>query len=200
MRSVLAGAERAHSIAINPHKWMYVPVDLSVLFTRHPDVLKRSASLGAEYLKTAEDDTALNYMDYGIQLGRRFRALKLWYVMRYYGREGIVAMLRESLRLAQLLKSWIEEDPGFELAAPVLLSLVCFRHKAGNSFNERLLSEVNSSGKAFLSHTVVDGHYVLRFAIGNMQTQEQDVHDTWILIRDSATRLAEELTPTAARG
>jgi aromatic-L-amino-acid decarboxylase len=200
MRSVLSGAERAHSIAINPHKWLYVPVDLSVLFTRHPDVLKRSASLGADYLKTAEDDTALNYMDYGIQLGRRFRALKLWYVMRYYGREGIVAMLRESLRLAQLLKSWIEEDPGFELAAPVLLSLVCFRHKAGNSFNERLLSEVNSSGKAFLSHTVVDGHYVLRFAIGNMQTQEQDVRDTWILIRDTATRLAEELTPAAARG
>jgi aromatic-L-amino-acid decarboxylase len=200
MRSVLSGAERAHSIAINPHKWMYVPVDLSVLFTRHPDVLKRSASLGAEYLKTAEDDTAINYMDYGIQLGRRFRALKLWYVMRYYGREGIVAMLRESLRLAQLLKSWIEEDPGFELAAPVPLSLVCFRYKAGNSFNERLLSEINSSGKAFLSHTVVHGHYVLRFAIGNMQTQEQDVRDTWILIRDTATRLAEELTPAAARG
>ncbi len=200
MSWVLEGAERAHSLAVNPHKWLYVSVDLSVLFTRFPEILKQSASLGAEYLKTTEDATAVNYMDYGIQLGRRFRALKLWYVMRYYGRDGIVRLLRESLRLAQLLKSWIEEDPAFELAAPVRLSLVCFRHRAGDEFNQHLLAEINSTGKAFLSHTVLHGKYVLRFAIGNMQTRESDARETWILIRDLATRLAEELSPVAARG
>jgi aromatic-L-amino-acid/L-tryptophan decarboxylase len=200
MNWVIEGAERAHSFTVNPHKWLYVSVDLSVLYTRFPEILKRSASLGAEYLKTSEDTTAINYMDYGIQLGRRFRALKLWYVMRYYGREGILRLLRESLRLAQLLKSWVEEDPAFELSAPVLLSLVCFRHRTGNEFNERLLAEINATGKAFLSHTVLNGKYVLRFAIGNMQTRESDVRETWILIRDLATRLAEELSPVAARG
>ena len=179
MNGLLNGAGRAHSLAVNPHKWLYVSVDLSVLYTRYPDVLKRSASLGAEYLKTVEDATAINYMDYGIQLGRRFRALKLWYVMRFYGREGIVELLRESLRLAQLLKTWIEEDPAFELSAPVLLSLVCFSHRTGNTFNEQLLAEINSSGKAFLSHTVLHGKYVLRFAIGNMQTTETDVREAW---------------------
>jgi aromatic-L-amino-acid decarboxylase len=200
MSHVLAGAERAHSITINPHKWLYVPVDLSVLYTRHPDMLRRSAALSAEYLKTAEDNQAVNFMDYGIQLGRRFRALKLWYVMRYYGREGVVRLLRESLRLAKLLATWIEEDPAFEVSAPVLFSLVTFRHRSGNELNERLLAEVNATGKALLSHTVLNGKFVLRFAIGNFQTTEEDVTETWTLIRDTATRLTEEFTPTAARG
>jgi aromatic-L-amino-acid decarboxylase len=199
MNRILDGAGRAHSLVVNPHKWLYVSVDLSVLYTRFPDILKRSASLGAEYLKTAEDATAINYMDYGIQLGRRFRALKLWYVMRFYGREGIVELLRESLRLAQLLKTWIEEDPAFEVSAPVLLSLVCFRHRAGNTFNQQLLAEINTSGKAFLSHTILHGNYVLRFAIGNMQTTEADVRQAWLLIRDISTQLMEELSPAAAR-
>lgn len=200
MRHILNGAERAHSMVVNPHKWLYVSVDLSVLYTRFPEILRRSSSLGAEYLKTAEDATAINYMDYGIQLGRRFRALKLWYVMRFYGREGVIEFLRESLRLAQLLKTWIQEDPAFEVTAPVLLSIVCFRHRGGNALNEQLLAEINASGQAFLSHTVLNGHYVLRFAIGNMQTTETDVRQTWILIRDIATRLVEELSPAAARG
>jgi aromatic-L-amino-acid decarboxylase len=185
---------------MNPHKWLFVPVDLSVLFTRFPDLVKQSASLGAEYLKTSEDTTAINYMDFGIQLGRRFRALKLWYVMRYYGREGVVRLLRESLRLAQLLKGWIEGDSAFELAAPVHLSLVCFRHRSGNEFNERLLAAINATGKAFLSHTMLNGHYTLRFAIGNMQTEEADVRETWDLIRDIAHRLARESSALAARG
>jgi aromatic-L-amino-acid decarboxylase len=200
MRYVLAGAERAHSITINPHKWLYVPVDLSVLYTRDPDVLRRSATLTAEYLKTAEDDEAVNYMDYGIQLGRRFRALKLWYVMRYYGRQGVTSLLRESLRLARLVESWIQQDPAFEMSAPLVFSLVCFRHRSSNELNERLLAEVNASGKALLSHTVLNGKYVLRFAIGNFQTEEADVAETWTLIRDTATHLAEEFTPSAARG
>jgi aromatic-L-amino-acid decarboxylase len=199
MRFVLDGASRAHSIVLNPHKWLYVPFDLSVFYTRHPDVLKRSSSLSADYLKTAEDAEVVNYMDYGIQLGRRFRALKLWYVMRYYGREGIVAFLRESLRLAQLVKTWVEEDPAFELCAPALFSLVCFRHKGGNAFNERLLAEINATGKAFLSHTVLNGKHALRMVVGNMLTTEEDVRETWTLIRDISTRLTEEFAPAAAR-
>jgi aromatic-L-amino-acid/L-tryptophan decarboxylase len=190
MRHILDGAERAHSLILNPHKWLYVSIDCSVLYTRFQDVLRRSSSLSAEYLRTAEDDRVVNYMDYGVQLGRRFRALKLWYVLRYYGRQGIMRMLRETLRLAQLLKALVEADPEFELAAPVPLSLVCFRHRAGNEFNQRLLAAVNGTGKAFLSHTVLNRKFVLRFAIGNFQTNEQDVRETWDLIRQSAAHLA----------
>jgi aromatic-L-amino-acid decarboxylase len=129
-------------------------------------------------------------MDYGVQLGRRFRALKLWYVFRYYGREGIIALLRESLRLAQLLKELVEASPDFELAAPVPLSLVCFRHTGSNELNQQLLTAVNSTGSAFLSHTVLDGRFVLRFAIGNFMTTEDDVRESWNLI----TRLARGLS------
>ena len=189
MRQVLDGAARAHSLVMNPHKGLFVPVDLSVLYTRYPEVLRRAASLSAEYLKTEEDASAVNYMDYGIQLGRRFRALKLWYVFRYYGHEGVVSILREGLRLARLLKQWIDADPDFELAAPVELSLVCFRHRAGDAFNRHLLAEINASGKALLSHTVLNGRYVLRFAIGNMQTSEADVRETWASIQETASRL-----------
>ncbi len=189
MRHILNGAERAHSLILNPHKWLYVPIDCSVLYTRFPDVLKRASSLSAEYLRTSEDDKAVNFMDYGVQLGRRFRALKLWYVFRYYGREGIVALLRESLRLAQLLKKLVEASSEFELSAPVPLSLVCFRHRGSNELNQQLLTAINSTGAAFLSHTVLDGQFVLRFAIGNFMTTEEDVRESWNLI----TRLAEGL-------
>ncbi|MGA8028296.1 MAG: aminotransferase class V-fold PLP-dependent enzyme [Bryobacteraceae bacterium] len=190
MRHILNGAERAHSLVLNPHKWLYVSIDCSVLYTRYPEVLRRASSLAAEYLRTTEDDRVVNYMDYGVQLGRRFRALKLWYVFRYYGRQGIVAMLREALRLAQLLKSLIEAEEDFELSAPVPLSLVCFRYRGADELNQRLLADVNETGKAFLSHTVLKGKFVLRFAIGNFQTTEQDVRDTWDLIRDTARQLA----------
>jgi aromatic-L-amino-acid decarboxylase len=190
VRHILDGTERAHSLVMNPHKGLFVPVDLSVLYTRFPEALRRSASLSAEYLKTEEDASAVNYMDYGIQLGRRFRALKLWYVLRYYGHAGVVTILREGLRLAQLLKQWIDADPDFELAAPVELSLVCFRHRAGDEFNRMLLADINASGKALLSHTVLNGRYVLRFAIGNMQTREGDVRETWASIQKIAARLA----------
>ncbi len=189
MRHILNGAERAHSLVLNPHKWLYVPIDCSVLYTRFPEVLKRASSLSAEYLKTPEDDTAVNFMDYGVQLGRRFRSLKLWYVFRYYGREGITALLRESLRLAQVLKELVETSPEFELAAPVPLSLVCFRHRSSNEVNQQLLAAINSTGTAFLSHTLLNGRFVLRFAIGNFMTTEEDVRETWNLI----TRLAQGL-------
>ena len=115
--------------------------------------------------------------------------LKLWYVFRYYGREGVIALLREALRLAQLLKTLVESDSNFELSAPVPLSLVCFRHRAGDDFNRRLLAEINASGKAFLSHTVLNGKFVLRFAIGNFQTNEADILDTWKLIQKTSEKL-----------
>jgi len=189
MRHILKGVERAHSLILNPHKWLYVSIDCSVLYTRFPEVLRRASSLSAEYLRTAEDEHVVNYMDYGVQLGRRFRALKLWYVFRYYGRQGIIVMLREALRLAQVLKSLVEESDQFELAAPVPLSLVCFRLRADNAANERLLAEINASGKAFLSHTVLNGRFILRFAIGNFQTTEQDIRETWNLIVETAERI-----------
>lgn len=198
MRHVLEGVERAHSLILNPHKWLYVSIDCSVLYTRYPEILRRASSLTAEYLRTAEDDHVVNYMDYGVQLGRRFRALKLWYVFRYYGRQGIAMMLRESLRLAQLLKSLIEDEEDFEVAAPVPFSLVCFRQRAGDALNRELLAEINASGKAFLSHTVLNERFVLRFAIGNFQTTEQDVRETWELIRATAQRLVAKQEPAAA--
>ena len=190
MRHILNGVERAHSLILNPHKWLYVSIDCSVLFTRYPEIFRRASALGAEYLRTKEDGQVVNYMDYGVQLGRRFRALKMWYVFRYYGRQGVIALLRESLRLAQILKGLVEADSDFELAAPVPLSLVCFRHKDSDELNQRLLAAINSSGKAFLSHTVLNGRFVLRFAIGNFQTTEQDVIETWQLIRRIAGQLA----------
>lgn len=198
MRHVLNGAERAHSIILNPHKWLYVSIDCSVLYTRYPEILRRASALGAEYLRTPEDDRAINYNDYGVQLGRRFRALKLWYVFRYYGRQGIIALLREALRMAQMLKSLVESDENFELCAPVPFSLICFRQRGSNEANQRLLAEVNATGKAFLSHTVLNGQFVLRFAIGNFQTTEQDVRETWELIRGIARNLATVEPATAA--
>ena len=188
MRHILAGADQAQSLAFNPHKWLYVSIDCSILYTNRPDILRRASSLNAEYTRTAEDDHVVNFNEYGVQLGRRFRALKLWYVLRAYGREGIAAMLRESLRLAQLLKGLIEADRHFELCAPVPFSLVCFRYRADDVFNERLLFEINRTGHAFLSHTVLRGRYVLRFAIGNYQTTEADVRETWDLICELAER------------
>jgi aromatic-L-amino-acid/L-tryptophan decarboxylase len=190
MRHVFEGVEQADSLIVNPHKWLYVSVDCSVLYTRRPEILRRASSLTPEYLRTPEDERVVNFMDYGVQLGRRFRALKLWYVFRYYGRQGIIAMLRESLRLAKLLASWIEADPDFELAAPAPFSLVCFRHRAGDALNQQLLAEINASGIAFLSHTVLNGKFVLRFAIGNFQTTEADVRITWQSIQQFAARLA----------
>ena len=194
MRHILDGVDRADSFVLNPHKWLYVSIDCSVLYTRHPEIFRRASSLSAEYLKTAEDDRAVNLMDYGVQLGRRFRALKLWYVFRYYGREGIIALLRESLRLAQILKSLVEASEDFELSAPVPFSLVCFHHRAGNAFNQELLAEINGTGEAFLSHTVLNGRFVLRFAIGNFLTNETDIQETWSLICEHAGSLLARQT------
>ena len=189
---VLGGAEHADSVVVNPHKWLFVPFDLSVLYTRHMDVLRGAFSLTPEYLKTAEASTAKNLMDTGIQLGRRFRALKLWMVCRHFGADGLRARLAEHMRLARLFAGWIDDAPGFERLAPVPFSVVCFRavppELAGNEpaldqFNERLLDALNRSGEVFLSHTRLNGRYVIRLAIGNLHTTEFHVARAWELIR-----------------
>jgi aromatic-L-amino-acid decarboxylase len=190
MNHLMKGVERAQSFVLNPHKWLYVSMDCSVLYTSLPEMFRRASSLSAEILKTPEDGQVVNFNDYGIQLGRRFRALKLWYVLRYYGREGIFAMLRDSIRLAQILKGLVEEDADFEISAPVNLSLVCFRHRSSDEANRQLLADIHSSGKLFLSQTILRGQFVLRFAIGNHQTTEQDIRESWQLIRQCAAKLA----------
>jgi aromatic-L-amino-acid decarboxylase len=182
-RWALAGAERADSLVVNPHKWLFTPIDCSVLYTRRPDVLGDAFSLVPEYLRTSEEDVT-NLMDYGPALGRRFRALKLWAVMRCYGREGLQALIREHVRLARLFAAWVDEAPGWELVAPVPFSVVCFRRKDSDEENEALLDRVNETGEAYLSHTVLDGRYVLRLAVGHHRTTEDDVHRAWELLQE----------------
>ena len=182
-RHYFDGVARAHSVVVNPHKWLFTPVDASVLYTREPDILKRAFSLVAEYLKTPEDERAINYNDYGVQLGRRFRSLKLWFVFRYFGREGVIAILRNHIEWAQKLADMIRADPAFELAAPTPFSLICFRRRGSDERNRGLLEDINRSGKAFLSHTVLNDRFVLRLSIGNVRTTWKDIQDTWDLIR-----------------
>ena len=188
LRHVLAGCEHADSLVMNPHKWLFVPVDLSVLFTRRPEVVRAAFSLVPDYLRTPEDAVAPNLMDYGVSLGRRFRALKLWLVMRAYGTEGLAARIREHVRLAAVFRSWVERDPGWEVVAPSPLSVVCFRARLGHDdegdrANERIMEAVNASGEAYLSHTRLGGRTVLRLAIGNAATEERHVTRAWELLR-----------------
>jgi aromatic-L-amino-acid/L-tryptophan decarboxylase len=185
LRHVLDGAARADSIVVNPHKWMGVPIDLSVLYTRKPGVLRSAFSLVPDYLKTGDNPRAVNLMDYGVPLGRRFRALKLWFVMRYYGREGIAARVRDHVAWARELSSDIAADPRFEISAPVPLSLVCFRLKADDDANRALLDRVNASGEALLSPTTLHGRFVLRLAIGNHGTTREHVRRVWDIVRAS---------------
>ena len=185
-RHLFDGIEEADSMVLNPHKWLFTPVDLSILYTRRPEILRRSMELTEVpvILRGGEHERALNYSDYSLNLGRRFRSLKLWFVLRYYGREGIVRVLREHMRLAQVLSGLIEDDPRFEMSAPTPFSLVCFRYKGSAEENRALVEKINSSGKAFLSGTELKGQYVLRWAIGNMATTEADIRETWKLIRE----------------
>ena len=186
LQSILNGASRADSLVVNPHKWLFTPMDLSAFYTRRPEILRQAFSLVPEYLRTAEDPRAVNYMDYGVQLGRRFRALKLWFVMRHYGREGIADLIRAHIGYAQRLAGLIREHPDFEVSAPTPFSLICFRYCGSDDDNRALLEAVNGSGKAFLSHTVLNGKFVLRLAIGNIATQWEDLQETWNLIRQAA--------------
>jgi len=184
-RHILNGAAQADSLVVNPHKWLFTPVDLSILYTRRPDVMRRMLSLEETppYLDAAEQDRAVNLSEYSLALGRRFRSLKLWFVLRYFGREGITRILRAHLKLARDLAQWIAADSRFELAAPVVFSLVCFRFRGSDRDNRELLDRINASGRAFLSGTTLHGRFVLRLAIGNVATTVDDVRQTWEWIR-----------------
>jgi aromatic-L-amino-acid decarboxylase len=186
MQPLFAGWERADSIVMNPHKWLFTPTDISVFYTRRPEILRRAFSLVPEYLKTAEDPRAVNLMDYGVQLGRRFRALKLWFVLRYFGHEGIAAILRDHIAMAQEFAGWVRSDERFEVVAPVPFSLVCFRKRGPDEPNRAIMDAVNTTGQAFLSHTVLNGKFALRLAIGNIRTTRDDLRLTWDLIRQFA--------------
>ena len=184
-RWAFEGVERADSLVVNPHKWLFTPVDCSVLFTRRPEALRDAFSLLPEYLRTNVEDVT-NLMDYGPALGRRFRALKLWTVIRCYGREGLQALIREHVRLARLFASWVEAEPGWEVAAPYPFSVVCFRREGTDEENEALMERVNASGEVYLSHTRLGERLVLRLAVGNARTTEPDVALAWEVLRREA--------------
>ncbi|HEY1420077.1 MAG TPA: pyridoxal-dependent decarboxylase [Candidatus Dormibacteraeota bacterium] len=185
-RWVLSGCDSADSLVVNPHKWLFTPLDCSVLYCRHEHMLKRAFSLTPAYLKTDEADTVRNLMDYGASLGRRFRGLKLWFVLRAFGIDGARRRIAAHIVMAQQLRSWIEADSDFELLAPTTFSTVVFRHRSTDANNERIHEEVNRSGFALISHTEVRGVHALRIAIGNLRTTLEDVRQTWELIREKA--------------
>jgi aromatic-L-amino-acid decarboxylase len=197
LRHILKGCERADSVAVNPHKWLFTPFDLSVLYCRHMDLLRRAFSLVPEYLRTPEQEKVRSGSDYGVQLGRRFRALKLWMIIRYFGHDGLAARIREHCRLAKLFASWVEESPDWELMAPLPLALVCFRacpriegdsEAARNArlddLNEAIMHGVNATGKALLSHTKLNDKLTLRLSVGNIRTTEKHVRQVWELLNE----------------
>jgi aromatic-L-amino-acid decarboxylase len=175
------GVDRADSVVVNAHKWLFTPMDCSLLWTRRPEALRAAFSVVPEFLRTS--DEADNLSDYGPALGRRFRSLKLWAVLRCYGREGLQARIREAIRLAELFEGWVHADPGWELCAPRNFSVVCFRRAGTDEENEEIVERVNRSGEAFLSHTRLNGRYVIRLAVGNERTTEEDVRRVWKALR-----------------
>ncbi|HVG30110.1 MAG TPA: aminotransferase class I/II-fold pyridoxal phosphate-dependent enzyme [Pyrinomonadaceae bacterium] len=203
-RYVLAACERADTLTMNPHKWLLTPFDLSALYCRRMDLLRRAFSLVPEYLRTLETgwQQARNHSEYGIQLGRRFRALKLWMIIRYFGRDGLAARIREHCRLARLFASLVEASPDWELLAPVPLSVVCFRAAPARegeraeeresrlgALNEQIINAINASGAAFLTHTKLNGRFTIRLAVGNIRTAERHVREVWELLQAHCARL-----------
>jgi len=188
-RWMLEGAAQADSLVMNPHKWLFTPIDCSAFFCRRPEMLREAFSLTPPYLASQEDPRAVHLMDYRIALGSRFRALKLWFVMRCFGYRRVCAIIRQHIAWAKELAAEIGAHPRLEVAAPVTMSLVCFRHKAGDEATRRLMQLVNDSGTAFLSGNVLDGRFVARIAIGNIKTTREDVWTTWAAVK----RFAEEL-------
>ncbi len=202
MRWIFDGVDQADSLVFNPHKWLLVNFDCTAYFVRDGEALLRSFATSPAYLKTAHDNRVVNYRDWGIQMGRRFRALKLWFVLRSYGAEGLRAMIREHIRLGRLLAGWVEADPRFELMAPAPLGLVAFRYlgrQDGRSdppeapdgpeldaLNERLLQRLHASGRIMLTQTRLKGKYALRVALGHLTTREADVRRAWDMIRAAA--------------
>jgi aromatic-L-amino-acid decarboxylase len=211
LRWAMDGVDLADSVVVNPHKWLFTPVDCSALWTRHPQVLKRAFALVPEYLTTrdaADGDEPVNLMDYGVQLGRRFRALKLWMVIRAFGVDGLAERIRAHCALAREFAGLVEGEPQWETCAPVPFSLVCFRHvppaMAGDEaaiarHNARIMDAVNATGRAFLSHTKLGPRYVLRLAIGNIRTERAHVEEAWRLLREAARAADAPALATAAR-
>ena len=200
-RYVLEGIEGADSLVVNPHKWLFTPFDCSVFFIKHPEVLKRAFSLVPEYLVTREQDAVVNYMDYGVQLGRRFRALKLWMVIRAFGTEGLTARLRRHCALARTFAGWVQATGDWEVMAPVPFALVCFRYApedmselTRDRINETIMHAVNDGGEVFLSHTKLRDRFTLRLSIGNIRTEERHVALAWTKLRAAAQAAAATTT------
>ena len=188
-RWAFEGVQRADSLVVNAHKWMLTPMDCSLLWTSRPADLRAAFSLVPEFLRTPDAEDALSLSEYGPALGRRFRALKLWAVLRCYGRQGLQQHIRSGVRLASLFEQWVSEEPGWEVCAPRHFSLVCFRLQGDNDRNRALLERVNASGEIFISHAALDGRYVLRLAIGQENTSEADVRQAWDVLRREAAAL-----------
>lgn len=194
-RWILNGIEGVDSFVFNPHKWMMTNFDCSVYFVKDPKVLIKTFEIHPEYLKTGEDAVVKNYRDWSIQLGRRFRALKLWFVIRCYGVHGIRNIIRKHIAMAQMFKEWLEEDQRFELMAPVDLSLICFRLNDGRSeqeleeLNKELMELVNSTGKLFMTHTALRSKFTLRLVVGSRTTEEEHVRRAWDIIKEKAALL-----------
>lgn len=189
MRYIFEGIEYADSIVVNPHKWMFVPIDCSILYVKEPEILKRAFSLEPEYLKTQMDSEVINYNDYGVQLGRRFRSLKLWFVIKYYGVEGITRIIKGNIESANKFKRLVQSDPEFELMAPVPFSTICFRYKpfgykgSLNELNNNLMEKINNTGKILLSHTKLNGNFVIRLVVSGIRTEEKHVLEAWDIIK-----------------
>ncbi|MBL7726126.1 MAG: aspartate aminotransferase family protein [Dinghuibacter sp.] len=197
MRWMSEGVEGADSFVLNPHKWMLTHFDCSAYFVKDKTALTNTFGILPEYLKTPEDKLVNNYRDWSIPLGRRFRALKLWFVLRSYGANGLRQILRNHIAYGQWLKQEVENTPGFELMAPVPLNLVCFRYKPENisdeteldRLNEQLLQTLNNSGKILLTQTKLNGKYCIRFVAGTAETQQADIEKGWVFIKEIAARL-----------
>ncbi len=190
-RFIHNGLELANSYTFNPHKWMLTNFDCSVLYVQDREKIINAMSVVPEYLKTKDGEAGavINYMDWSIPLGRKFRALKLWHVINYYGVEGMKKYIKENVEDTQTLRKWIEEDGNYEIVAPTPLNLVCFRHKNGNEFNLKLHEKINQSGKTYLTRTKINGNYILRFSIGQPTTTIDHVRKTWDFIRVTANSL-----------
>ena len=198
-RRYFVGWEKADSIVVNPHKWLFTPFDLSAFYCRRMDAIRQSMTLTPDYLQTAEGARGVrNLMDTGVQLGRRFRALKLWMVLRDVGTDGVRAALSEHIRLAKLFAGWVDADPDFERLAPVPFSVVCFRARPQqfmgtaeelDALNTRLLEVINATGDVFLSHTRLRQHFTLRLAVGHLRTTEEHVRRAWELLKQHSAQL-----------
>jgi aromatic-L-amino-acid/L-tryptophan decarboxylase len=185
-RWAFAGVERADSVVVNAHKWMLTPMDCSLLWSRRPQDLRAAFSLVPEFLRTPDSEDALSLSEYGPALGRRFRALKLWAVLRCHGASGLRAHVRSGVALAAQFAQWVRDEPGWEVSAPVHFSLVCFRAPGDDDANRALLERVNASGEMFISHAALGGRYVLRLAVGQLTTTEADVRQAWDVLRREA--------------